>query len=282
MKEGRGSRTAERVAERRAAHQLLDRPVVFEDPLALKIIDPEAAERIRSDPRSENNSPIAPFLRAAFAARSRFAEDSLRRAVENGVSQYIVLGAGLDTFAYRNPFANLRVFEVDHPATQSMKQRRLADGGIPIPPNLQFVPVDFETTRLADALDAAGFQRNQPAFCSWLGVVPYLERAAIEETLRYIASLPAGSGVAFDYGAQPSSLSIRGRFVFELMSARVRALGEPWKTFFAPKDLDALLHAAGFSLVEDFGPDELNRMYFANRSDGLRIGEMMRIAKAVV
>ena len=100
--------------------------------------------------------------------------------------------------------------------------------------------------------------------------------------LRYVASLPASSGIVFDYGSQPSSLSLRGRFIFEMMSARVAMLGEPWKTFFAPDDLRATLHASGFSIVEDFDAEDLNKMYFANRDDALRIGEMMRIAKAVV
>ena len=265
----RGSRTAERVAERRAAHQLLDQPVVFDDPLAVAIVGREAALR--------NPSPLDPFLRAAFAARSRFAEDELRAAYERGVRQYVVLGAGIDTFAYRNPFEDLRVLEVDHPATQAAKRARLADVGIAVPPDVVYVPVDFATTSLAEALDIRG-----PAFFSWLGVVPYLERDAIEATLRYVASLPSGTTIVFDYGTNPESLSILGRIVFHRMAKRVAAAGEPWKTFFAPEELAAMLRACGFSAVENHGPAELNVRYFAGRADGLRIGEMMQIAKAMV
>ena len=271
MNEERGSRTAERVAARRAAHQLLDKPVVFDDPLALRIAAPD-----------EDRSPLAPYLRAAFAARSRFAEDELRDAVMRGVGQYIVLGAGFDTFAYRNPFPSLRVFEVDHPATQTRKRQRLAEAHIAVPPSAVFVPIDFATTPLAEALAGAGFRADAPAFVSWLGVVPYLELAAIRDVLAFVASLPAGTTIVFDYGIPPASLSARGRAVFEWMAQRVAAAGEPWKTFFAPPDLIALLHEIGFGEVAGFGPAELNARYFDGRSDGLRLGEMMRMMRATV
>jgi methyltransferase (TIGR00027 family) len=255
------------VAERRAAHQLLDKPLVFDDPLALRIIDPEADLLERS--------PLDRFLRAAFAARSRLAEDALGEAYARGVRQYVVLGAGFDTFAYRNPFDGLRVLEVDHPATQAAKRARLAERGIGVPADVVFVPVDFATTSLADALDI-----REATFFSWLGVVPYLEREAIEATLRYVASLPAGSTIVFDYGSPPSSLSLVGRIVFDRMSKRVAAAGEPWKSFFAPEELETMLRACGFSQVESFGPAEINRRYFVGRADGLRIGEMLQMAKA--
>src|SRR5947207_3543514 len=187
MRDDRASRTAERVAERRAAHQLLDKPTVFDDPLAIAIVDRDAALR--------DQSPLDPYLRAAFAARSRFAEDELGEAYRRGIRQYVVLGAGFDTFAYRNPFAGLRVFEVDHPATQAAKRARLAGAAIRVPDDVVFVPVDFASTSLADALNVSG-----PALFSWLGVVPYLERDAIETTLRYVASVPAGTTAAVDYG----------------------------------------------------------------------------------
>lgn len=271
MKQGQGSRTAERVAERRAAHQLLDRPLVFDDPLAVRIVQPNA-----------ERTPLDPYFRAAFAARSRFAEDELASAYANGVRQYVVLGAGYDTFAYRNPLEGLRVFEVDHPATQTAKRARLAAAGIDVPPSMVFVPVDFATASLRESLDAAGFDGGAAAFCSWLGVVPYLEREAIETTLRAIAAMPRGTSVVFDYGCAPESLSAVGRAVFARMAERVAAAGEPWKSFFEPDDLSALLRDCGFSFVENLGPAELNRRYFAGRSDGLRIGEMMHMAKAVV
>ena len=282
MKDDRASRTAERVAERRAAHQVLDKPVVFDDPLAMAIIDPEAARHLRDNPREFDRSPLAPFFRAAFAARSRFAEDELREAYARGVRQYVVLGAGFDTFAYRNPLAGLRVFEIDHPATQAAKCARLAAAAIPIPPETVFVPVDFARMSLAAALDAAGLDRGAPAFFSWLGVVPYLERQAIESTLRFVAALPAGTTIVFDYGSPPSALSLVGRIAFQRIAKRVAAAGEPWKTFFAPDDLATMLRACGFSQVTNCGPAEINRRYFTGRTDRLRIGEMLQIAKAIV
>lgn len=264
--------TAQRVAERRAAHQLLDKPLVFEDPIALRIVDPGA------DVLARESTPIAPFMRAAFAVRSRYTEDELREAVARGVRQYVLLGAGFDTFAYRNPFPELRVFEVDHPATQELKRRRLAGAGIQPSGPVEYVPVDFSRQTLASALS----HLSGPAFFSWLGVVPYLERPSIEETLRFVASLPAGTTIVFDYGTPPHRLSPIGRRVFEALSARVAAAGEPWKTFFDSSELDGLLHAAGFSRVDQLGPAEINARYFGNRADGLRVGEMMRLAKAVV
>ena len=283
MREGRASRTAERVAERRAAHQLLDAPLVFEDPLALRILEPDVAAQIAKNPREIESSPLSPYFRAAFAARSRLAEDELRSAVESrGIAQYVVLGAGFDTFAYRNPFAGLRVFEVDHPATQGVKRARLANAKIDVPGNVAFVPIDFSETRLGDALDRSGFVKTAPAFFSWLGVVPYLELPAIRDTFRFVGSMPKGSEIVFDYGSRPESLSLVGRLVFKRLAARVAAAGEPWKTFLDPAELSKMLHDDGFSAVEDFGPAELNRMYFSGRNDKLRIGEMAHIAKAVV
>src|SRR5271167_272110 len=155
MQEGKFSRTAQRVAIRRAAHQLLDEPRVLDDPLALRIIGAETAAELRSNPKE--HAAFARAFRAFMVARSRFAEDELALAYARGVRQYVVLGAGLDTFAYRNPHAGLRVFEVDHPATQAWKREQLQAAGIAIPPSLTFVPVDFERQTLADGLGQSGF-----------------------------------------------------------------------------------------------------------------------------
>src|SRR5580658_731298 len=181
MQEGKFSRTARRVAIRRAAHQLLDHPRVLDDPLALRIIGVEACEELRSNPKEHHAFSRA--FRAFMAARSRYAEDELARAVaqgvtQYGVTQYVVLGAGLDTFAYRNPHAGLRVFEVDHPATQAWKREQLEAADIQIPSSLTFVPIDFEQQTLADGLAPSGFNPKASAFFSWLGVTPYLTREA--------------------------------------------------------------------------------------------------------
>src|SRR5271165_4327165 len=168
MQEGKFSRTARRVAIRRAAHQLLDQPRVFDDPLALLIIGAETAQDLRTNPKEHHAFSRA--FRAFMAARSRYAEDELARAVAYGVRQYVVLGAGLDTFAYRNPHPGLRAFEVDHPATQAWKREQLQAAGIAIPAGLTFVPIDFERQTLADGLARAGFDNGATAFFSWLGV----------------------------------------------------------------------------------------------------------------
>ncbi len=282
MQEGQGSRTADRVAERRAAHQVRDRPLVFDDPLALRVIRPEVARELRENPPMREASLAGPYLRAFFVMRSRFAEDELAAAAGWGVKQYVVLGAGFDTFAYRNPFPELRVFEVDHPATQATKRQRLAGGGIDIPSSMTFVSIDFTTTALGDALHACGFDSSAPAFFSWLGVVPYLERPAIDATFRFIASLPAGTAVLFDYAVPPETLSWMGRLIYRQMAKRVAAVGEPWKTFFDPPSLLADLHRAGFTSAEDFDGDALNVRYFRGRTDRLKIGGMGHMAMAKV
>jgi methyltransferase (TIGR00027 family) len=189
MKENQPSRTAQRVAMRRAAHQLLDDPKVFDDPVAILIIGKESASALQADPHQSETTRLSPYLRAFMAARSRYAEDELALGVQRGVRQYVVLGAGLDTFAYRNPYPEvLHVFEVDHPSTQAWKRARLEEIGIAIPGNLTFAPIDFETQTLAEGLRSAGCDPGICTFFSWLGVTPYLTAEAVAATLRFIAS----------------------------------------------------------------------------------------------
>ncbi len=250
MIDGRRSRTAERVAMRRAAHQLYDRPLIFADPLALPILSDEAAARVRSA-SEEEHTPASRGFRLYMATRSRFAEEELAIAVQQGVRQYVVLGAGLDTFAYRNPFPDLPVFEVDHPATQAWKRERLQHGGIAIPELLRFAPVDFESDTLAHGLEAVGFCREKPAFFSWLGVVPYLTREAAFSTLALIAALPPGSGVVFDYAILPEMMDEKERQAHDALAQRVARAGEPFRLFFDPRQLEIELRQLGFSDVED-------------------------------
>jgi methyltransferase (TIGR00027 family) len=233
MIESRPSLTAERVAIRRAAHQLLDDPRVHDDPLALAILADAQAAAMRADPRRFEDGPIAGALRAFLAVRSRLAEDALAQAVAAGVRQYVVLGAGLDTFAYRNPFPALRVFEVDHPATQARKRQRLADAHITVPAGVTFVAVDFAVEPLPRAMRAAGVRSEEPSFFSWLGVTPYLEPAKVLATLAAIASFAAnGGGVTLDYNVPTGSLAPLPRKAFEVLAARVAAAGEPFRGFF--------------------------------------------------
>lgn len=271
MQEARPSKTAYMVALRRAAHQILDNPKVFDDPIALPIVGPGAEQRIRSEPRFLNR--FGKLVRASMAARSRYAEDQLALSIERGTRQYVILGAGLDTFAYRNPHpeSDLRVFEVDYPATQEWKRQRLAAAGIAIPASVTFAPVNFEHQTLADGLRQAGFDAAKPAFFSWLGVTMYLERETVMSTFRFIASCGQGSGVTFDYIVLPETLNWVGQLVLRAMERRVARAGEPFRTYFAPQDLRAELSHMGFRTIEDLGGDELNERYFKNRTDGLRV-----------
>jgi methyltransferase (TIGR00027 family) len=282
VKEGQPSRTAQRVAMRRAAHQLLDAPLVFPDPLALTMLGPDREAALRADPRSAERSPLGSFLRAFLVARSRVAEDTLAELVAQGVTRYVVLGAGLDTFACRNPWPALRVWEVDFPATQTWKRQRLAEVGIAAPERTTFVAIDFARERLADALAAAGLDAGAPTFFSWLGVTPYLPESAVWETLAVVAGATrAGGGIVFDYSVPPSSLGTMSRLAFAAMAARVRAAGEPWTTFFDPAELMRRMRDLGFATVEDLSGEALNDRYFAGRSDGLRVGSAGRILRAI-
>jgi len=269
MQEGTFSKTAQRVAVRRAAHQLLDEPRVLDDPLALRIIGLDAERALRSDPKEHHAYSRA--FRAFMAARSRYAEDELARAVEHGVTQYVVLGAGLDTFAYRNPHAGLRVFEVDHPATQAWKREQLRAAGIAIPSSLIFVPVDFEQQTLADGIGQSGFNANSAAFFSWLGVTPYLTKEAFMATVCFVAKMPVGSGVVFDFAVDPVLLNPGQRQALDALSKRVARYGEPFQLFFDPEKLQQKLKNLGFHRTEFLQGKELNALYFKDRTDGLLV-----------
>ena len=283
MKPDQPSTTAYRVAMRRAAHQLLDRPVVLEDPIALRIVGPRGAAAIRENPR-RFDSAFGRALRLFLVARSRCAEDALAHAVAADVRQYVVLGAGLDTFAYRNPHPpeRLRVFEVDMPATQAWKREMLGRTKIEPPASLTFVPVDFETQSLPEQLRAAGFRENEPAFFSWLGVTMYLTRDAVMGTLRYVAQRPAGSGVTFDYMTPPHKLPWLRRIGFHLVARRVAKAGEPWKTWFDAGQLALELRAMGLGRLEDLDGPALNERFFGGRERRLGGASAGRVMTAMV
>jgi methyltransferase (TIGR00027 family) len=264
------SRTAFRVAMRRAVHQLLDDPKILDDPFAVAILGEETAARLRAAPAGFERLGTG-SLRAFVSARSRFAEDRLAAAVARGVRQCVVLGAGLDTFAYRNPWRGLRVMEVDHPASQVWKRDLLASAHIPIPESVSFVSVDFAKQTLADELNRSGFCSTEPAFFSWLGVVPYLTRDAAFATLRRIASLPPSSEVVFDYAIARSHLNFLERTALDALSNRVARAGEPFQLFFEPAELAAALAQMGFHKIDDLAGADVNTLYFAHRRDGLKV-----------
>lgn len=284
MKENGPSRTAIRVAARRAAHQVLDDPKVFDDPLALRILGVENESTLPPDQKSLEETPLSRVLRASLAARSRYAEDELHAAVKRGIRQYVVLGAGLDTFAYRNsyPVDVLHVFEVDHVATQTWKRTRLKEAGIAIPQSLKFIPIDFENQTLEEGLRQDGLDTTQSTFFSWLGVTPYLTSSAVDATLRFVASMPPGSGIVFDYMISPSLLDPAARLAFDGLAHRVASAGEPFQTSFAPSSLKLNLLAMGYKQIEDIAPEEMNAQYFQGREDKLRVGGLARVMNARV
>jgi methyltransferase (TIGR00027 family) len=266
MQTGQPSKTALRVAIRRAAHQLADEPRILEDPIAVPLLGsgfPRDMERA--------SHKVARDFRLFMAARSRYAEDHLAEAVANGVTQYVVLGAGLDTFAYRNPFRSLHVFEVDFPATQEWKRSMLHDAAIALPNTLTFVPLDFEHKALAEGLAEAGFDSSKPAFFGWLGVVPYLSLDAFRATLATIAHHPPGTGVTFDYVFSPDTLTPKRRKIFDGLAQRVAAAGEPFQLFFTPEELERELHNSGFQRIQQVDYRHLNDLYFQGRADGLKL-----------
>lgn len=269
METGRASKTALGVAIRRAAHQLIDKPPVLDDPIAMQLVGdgyPRLMERAMH--------PVGRDFRGFMAARSRYAEDQLANAVAKSVTQYVVLGAGLDTFAYRNPFPELRVFEVDFPATQVWKRSMLDSASIGLPSSLVFVALDFEHQTLAEGLAEGGLEMDKPAFFNWLGVVPYLTLDAFRATLSAVAKMPAGSGISFDYAVAPETLSPIGRIAFDRLSERVAAAGEPFRLFFIPEDLEAEIRRAGFQRIEQVDSVQLNDLYFMNRADGLKLSPL--------
>ena len=268
MQTGRASKTALRVAIRRAAHQVMDRPPVLDDPIAVQLVGPAFA---RDMERAQHK--VARDFRAFMAVRSRFVEDQLAMAVAQGVTQYVVLGAGLDTFAWRNPFPALRVFEVDFPATQEWKRAMLDEAGLGMPAGLTLVPLDFEHQTLRAGLVEAGFDVGKPAFFGWLGVVPYLTHDAFRASLGDIARMPAGSGVGFDYGLSPAVLGPLHRLALQALADRVAAAGEPFKLLFTPEEVERELDQAGFVRIEQWDSKRLNAQYFHGRADGLKLPE---------
>lgn len=271
------SRTALAAARHRAAHQLLEQGRIFADPLALRILG-EDADTIA---REAEQNPAGRRMRIFIAARTRFAEDSLAAAVERGARQLVILGAGLDTYAYRGEMRErVQIFEVDHPGTQAWKRRCLADAAIPLPSSLTFAPIDFERETLAEGLAAAGFDAARQTFFTWLGVVPYLTEEAIWSTLGFIASLSQGAQVVFDYSDPPDSLTPEMRAFHDRRAARVAELGEPWVNYFESGKLRRKLSGLGFSEIEDLGPPQIAARYFPNRAASIpeKGGHILRAA----
>jgi methyltransferase (TIGR00027 family) len=262
----------------RAAHQTVDGAAVFADPLARTVLGADADAVMAGVGAAD---PAHKRMRFFMAARSRFAEDCLGGAFARGARQAVILGAGLDTFALRDPRCGqgLSVFEVDHPATQAWKRRQLAEVGLAVPAGLTFVPVDLQRQDLASGLAGAGFRPDRPAFFQWLGVVPYLPREAIASTLRFIAGVP-GAEVVFDYSEPLESYPEQRRTYLAAVAARNAALGEPWISHFDPGEMSAEVRAHGFEEQEDLRLADMAARYLGTPPHELEEGPGPHVIRA--
>lgn len=298
------SRTAQMTAFNRGYHSRNDAPLIFDDFLAfellgyedqrsveeqimemLRIVNPLAATSFSSDETALNwlmqSSAAAPLV----LSRATYAEELLERAVEKGVRQFVLLGAGLDTVAFRRPelLQHITILELDHPATQEHKRRRLEILGWELSSNLHFIPVDFTCTSLAEALQASEFDDQEPSFFSWLGVTYYLTRSEVMAALRDFARMAApGSCIVFDYldnDAYDERLAApRVRRMIESVSA----LGEPMLSGFDPLLLGEELAQVGLRLVEDLSPTDIHKRYFMGRTDFHRACEHAHFARVTI
>lgn len=266
------SKTALRVAMRRAAHQMMDeKPLVLDDPWAVKILKPLLAVEGHNYEIKRSKHAVSKAFRSYLVGRSRYAEEELRRAYENGARQYVVLGAGLDTFALRTQFAELEIFEVDHPATQSWKRELMERAGICVPGRVRYVAIDFERMRLEAGLRQAGFDFGTPAFFSWLGVTMYLTLQGFRATLGLIGSMPAGSAVSLDFSLPRELLGAVEQAALDRLAKRVESAGEPFRLFFSGAEMAAEFARVGFGRCEILDAAAVNARYFAGRTDGLKL-----------
>jgi methyltransferase (TIGR00027 family) len=281
VKEEEASKTADNAAAMRATHLIRHGlPKIFEDSYAIQLTNRRWQRIIGSRflywllfKNDFFYGWIHPVI-GQVVARARYAEEQFELAIRENVSQYVLLGAGMDSFALRRPdlAESVAIIEIDHPATQQLKKKRLSQLGIPIPKNLVFVPVDFERESVTDALSNSAFSKDVPAFFSWLGTTIYLEKSAVLQTLGDVASCPAkGSKIAFDCGnLHPSELENASPIVKRLVKA-VQRRGEPILTGFHEEELRSELHRLGFEIVERLSSEAIQRRYFLGRHDGLTI-----------
>lgn len=298
MQEGRTSDTAMMSALMRAAHMVLDPPPwVLEDKLAKDLCglpNGEAAAVMLADRRAELTKAWPQELvdlwlqsgRLSVVLRARYTEDAIASLMKQGCTQYVILGAGLDSFSYRRAYhlrnKNLQVFEVDHPATQAHKRQRLQELNIEVPSYLTFVPMDFKSDMLLDELGNMGYRPDVPALFSCLGLMQYLGDAALDRLLGQIASAAAGSEVVLDYLLPPSAVDEQGRQILRMVEELTASFGESTQTYSTREGLAQRLQILGLKCVEDLGDEEANQRYLHRHRGGLRFSPLMRLAKARV
>ncbi|HWW85398.1 MAG TPA: class I SAM-dependent methyltransferase, partial [Vicinamibacterales bacterium] len=278
----RRSRTVEIPAIMRALHQTIDHdPKILTDPVAPRLIGGDDDHRWLA-PLLDH--PFAKQWRAGFALRARYAEDCLAEGVRRGVKQYIILGAGLDTFAYRQPSwgSSLRIYEVDDPITQQWKGDRLRVADVAIPSNLTFVSIDFERISIPGALERTGFAFDAKTLCSWMGVTQYLTLHAVDATFQFVRSLPRSSEIVFSFILPQDAVSGMEAEALAIAAQRAAEVEEPWLSRFHADDLGVTLRTMGFSQIIHLTPEEAHERYFRNRHDGLTERRGEQLMRAIV
>ncbi|WP_329084704.1 class I SAM-dependent methyltransferase [Streptosporangium sp. NBC_01469] len=273
-------------AAARAAHLLVDdTPSIFADTMAQTFLG-ERADELLGYHRSYGGHPVLSGARTTAVTRSRYTEDRLSELVAHGIDQYVILGAGLDSFACRSELAGqVRVFEVDQPSTQDWKRALLAATGTKVPSSTVFVPIDFEqesTRSLTDHLVLAGFDRSRPALVSWLGVTMYLTREAIGQTLAAVSGFAPGTEIVVEYLLPAESRDEAGQSYAELVMAATAEQGEPWQTFLSFEQMDDLLLEYRLQPVEYVRQRETIDPAGWERTDSLRPFELSVLARASV
>ena len=279
------SETAQFAAAHRAYHFMHNRPAVLEDTAAIWLLGPPLRTVLRVAPLRwlfwrpllAKVRPISVFI----VVRSRYAEDTLEHCIGDGCRQYVILGAGLDSWALRHDEPGVTVFELDRPETQQWKEARIQSRLGALPSHLRLIPVDFERESITDVLPSHGFDPRSNAFVSWLGTICYLTRGAIEETFASLAKVCApGSRIVFDYFQPKSTMSPADLQLFEVLDEGGTRRGEPIQTFLDAEDMAEILFSAGFRVIEDLLASKIKRRYLAQRSDGLDIPDFVRLCCA--
>jgi methyltransferase (TIGR00027 family) len=277
------SRTAIGVAVLRALHELYDEPPkILSDPIIPLLLGDEVLQPAKTS-LEWRKDPLTSAIRSHVVLRSRYAEDCLHEAVDSGVCQYVILGSGFDTFAYRQPAwaAPLRIFELDHPASQRAKVERLRLAGISIPTNVEFVSADFESAALPKVLSSSSLDLTAPAFFSCLGVLVYLPADSVNAIFRFTASFPKRSEIVFTFsqGDRSSDGQPNGAAI---LADRCAAVGEPWRTYHDPDALHRELLEIGFSQVSFLSPQQARDLYYRGRDNSLPPPMRASIARAIV
>jgi len=291
----RASLTAVTAAVFRAAHLALDDdPKVFVDPFALSFsgvahnVSPHdhagtVLEMFTARLGPKAGPLVFRYLRALMIMRNRYAEDMLLFGIERGLRRYVILGAGLDSFAYRRPdlAGRIQVVEIDHPATQKWKRQRLVDLGLRQPFNLISLPIDLSEQNLLDELSRGDITR-EPVFLSWLGVTQYLRKEAVLRNLQLFTHLASGTEIVFSYIVPHDTLNEENQALFTIFGQSTANRGEPWKTFFKPAELMRQLQELGYKSIENLTPEEANARYFADRKDALHVPGLEHVMRVQV